>query len=198
MDIQKYIESGILEEYCLGLLTEEEQAYFIQMTMLYPEIKEELTTVEITFEKLAGANAISPDSQVKQRILASLDFDTGDKKSNLNRFPQINKNSKNSDLWDMVNHLVPETSAMAIKIELIRADEHFQQMLVIAKADIPEEEHGEYLESFYILKGLCECKIGDVNHKLGEGDFIEIPLHVKHNVKLLSPLVIAILQYQFI
>jgi hypothetical protein len=48
MDVQKFIQSGILEEYCLGLLSDEESAYLIQVAMLFPSIKSELTAIEQT------------------------------------------------------------------------------------------------------------------------------------------------------
>jgi mannose-6-phosphate isomerase-like protein (cupin superfamily) len=71
-------------------------------------------------------------------------------------------------------------------------------MLVISKIDVPEEEHDNYLESFFILKGRCECTIGENFYKLGAGDFIEIPLNTPHNIKLSTPVVVAVLQYRFV
>ena len=75
MDIQKYIDSGILESYCLGLLDEQDEAYLIQMTMLYPEVKAELTAIELAMEKMADLSAVEPNPAVKQRFMASIGFD---------------------------------------------------------------------------------------------------------------------------
>jgi len=196
MDIQKYIESGILEEYCLGLLSEEDQVYLIQMTMLYPEIKEELTAIELAMERWATSTAIEPEPGLKEKIMAELGFDYTALK--INRLPAVDKNADHRAWLKTLDHLIPaEPSEDFLRIE-IRKDNNFQQMLVVTKMNVPEEEHEDYLESFFILKGQCECTIGDDFYKLGPGDFLEIPLHVRHNIQVMSPYVIAVLQYQFV
>src|ERR1700677_781802 len=91
MDVQKYIESGVLEEYCLGLLNEQDQAFLIQMTMLYPEVKAELDAVERTMERLAAATAEEPDATVKQRIITLLGFD--ETLLDLNNLPAVDEDS---------------------------------------------------------------------------------------------------------
>jgi len=196
MDIQKYIESGILEEYCLGLLSEEDQVYLIQMTMLYPEIKEELTAIELAMERWATSTAIEPEPGLKEKIMAELGFDYTALK--INRLPAVDKNADHRAWLKTLDHLIPaEPSEDFLRIE-IRKDNNFQQMLVVTKMNVPEEEHEDYLESFFILKGQCECTVGDDFYKLGPGDFLEIPLHVRHNIQVMSPYVIAVLQYQFV
>src|ERR1700759_3820583 len=72
--MQEYIASGVLEQYCLGQLNEAEQAYLIQMAMLYPEVKAELTAVELAFEELSAISAVGPPRNLKQNILAALGF----------------------------------------------------------------------------------------------------------------------------
>jgi mannose-6-phosphate isomerase-like protein (cupin superfamily) len=197
MDIQKYIESGILEEYCLGLLGEEDQAFLIQMTMLYPEIKEELNAVELTMEKLASTSSVKPAPANKEKILARLGFETPGAWTDFTRLPAIDKNADQQAWLAALKQLIPGKPSEDFICEVIRKDDELQQMLVIAKTDVPEEEHAEYVESFFILKGRCECTVGNSRFKLGAGDFLEIPLNVKHNIKILSP-VVAILQYRFL
>jgi mannose-6-phosphate isomerase-like protein (cupin superfamily) len=196
MDVQKYIESGVLEEYCLGLLNEEDQAFLIQMTMLYPEVKEELTAVELATEKLAESGAIEPGADIKQRILASLGF--RETLLDINNLPAIDKNSDHEAWLKTLAHLVPDVPTDDFTLNVVRNDDHYQQMLVVTNMDVPEEDHDDFLESFFILKGNCECTVGNELFKLGEGDFLEVPLHVKHNIKITSSFVVAILQYQFV
>ncbi|ASU32898.1 cupin domain-containing protein [Mucilaginibacter xinganensis] len=194
MDIQQYIESGILEEYCMGNLGEEDQAYLIQLTMLYPEIKAELTAVELAFEKLALSAAVEPVAALKDKIFASLGFAEID----INKPPVIT-NSTDPEPWlKAFAHLIPQEPTEDFVMHIIRQDETVQQMLVTGNTDVPEEEHGEFFEGLFVLKGLCECTIGDELFALGAGDFIEIPLHVKHDIKLVTPFVTAVLQYRFV
>ena len=198
MDIQQYIESGILEEYCLGRLDEADEAYLIQMTMLYPEIKEELTAVELAFEKLAATTAVEPGEQVKQNILGSIGFIEDDLVLNIDELPVIDHSASPQPWLSAFGHLIPEKPTEDFLMHIIRQDAVVQQMLITGNTDVPEEEHGEFFESLFVLKGRCECSIGDELFALGAGDFIEIPLHVKHDIKLLTPFVTAVLQYRYV
>lgn len=195
MDIRQYIESGVLEEYCLGHLNEADRAYLIQMTMLYPKIRAELTAVELAFENLAALAAAEPGSHIKHNILASLGFA---EELNIHELPVISR-SANPEPWlKAFAHLIPEEPAEDFTMNVIRQDEIVQQMLVTSCNNVPEEEHGDFFESLFVLKGRCECTIGDEVFALSAGDFIEIPLHVKHDIKLVTPFVTAILQYRFV
>ena len=196
MDIQQYIESGILEEYCLGHLNEANQAYLIQMTMLYPEIKKELTAVELAFENLAALTAAEPADHVKHNVLAALGF--AGNELNINELPVIRTGTDPEPWLKAFAHLIPEEPTEDFVLNVIRHDEIVQQMLITGNTDVPEEEHGEFLEGLFVLKGRCECTIGDELFALGAGDFIEIPLHVKHDIKLVTPFVTAVLQYRFV
>lgn len=197
MDTGKYIESGVLEEYCLGLLSEEEEAYLIQLTMLYPEVKAELTAIEIAMEKMAVLNAVEPNPSVKQKVLSAIGFNVA-APLNINDLPVIS-NAGDPESWiSLFSHLIPGEPSEDFVSHLIRDDEHVQQMLVISKTNVPEEEHGDMLESFFILQGRCECTVGEAFYALGPGDFIEIPLHTKHDIKLVTPHVTAVLQYRFV
>jgi len=198
MDVQKFIQSGILEEYCLGLLSDEESAYLMQVAMLFPSIKSELTAIEQTLEKLAEATAIEPPAGTKERILASLGFTDEDTVPDINQMPATDKNTDLQTWLNAAAHLIPENPTKPFTFHKLRKDEHFQQTLIIATTHVPEEEHDNYLESFFILKGHCECTVGNDIYHLGAGDFLEIPLYVKHNVKITSPCVVAVLQYEFV
>ncbi|MDF2432184.1 MAG: hypothetical protein JWP44_1815 [Mucilaginibacter sp.] len=196
MDIQKYLESGVLEEYCLGLLGEEDQAYLIQMTMLYPEVKEALASVELALERFADLTAIEPDPLVKQNVLAAIGFDQAD--LNLDSLPFITHSGGPQPWLKALAYLIPDEPTEDFVCHVIREDDKVRQMLVITKTDVPDEEHSNFLESFFILDGRCECTVGENFYALGTGDFIEMPLHVKHNIKLTTPVVTAILQYKFV
>ena len=66
---------------------------------------------------------------------------------------------------------------------------------MISRTDVDDEVHEHEQESFLVLEGECECHIGDTVYRLGPGGFIEIPLHLNHNVRVLSPYVVAVLQH---
>src|SRR6185437_14021050 len=126
-------------------------------------------------EQLAQSGAIEPGSEVKQRILDMFGLNNTAETVDLDELPAISKNTDHQTWLDALAHLMPAEPIEDLTIELIKDDGHFRQMLVVTKIDIPAEEHGEYLESFLILEGRCECTVGSSTHILGAGDFLEIP-----------------------
>ncbi|MCC6459412.1 MAG: anti-sigma factor [Saprospiraceae bacterium] len=72
MDIQSFIQSGILEAYVLGQCTAEERADVERMAAAHPAVRAELDSIEQSLEKIAFANAIEPPAGLKERILQQL------------------------------------------------------------------------------------------------------------------------------
>jgi len=198
MNIKEYIESGILEEYCLGLLNPEEQASVLDICSRFPEIKKELAIIENVIENMAVNVALDPDERLKQRILDSLGFEEHPVPFDLDNLPLTDVSSNYKNWLKTLEHLIPEEPKEDFFCHVLRQDEHFAQMLIIAKSDVPEETHDNLVESFFILKGKCSCTVGDRTVMLGPGDFLEIPLNLEHDVKMLTSHVVAILQYQFV
>ena len=72
MDIKEYIASGILESYALGTVSEQERREVECMSAIYPEIREALVNYQLQIEKVASANAITPPSELKDRVLSAV------------------------------------------------------------------------------------------------------------------------------
>jgi anti-sigma-K factor RskA len=79
VDIKAYIESGVIESYVLGMANSQEAAELEQLSRQYPEIRKTIDEFELNLEKQALASAVMPSPQVKQNLLASLDFEKEDK-----------------------------------------------------------------------------------------------------------------------
>lgn len=79
MDVQAYIESGMLEAYVLGALTESERAEVEALIAVYPELAEEVAAIEETMFSVAQAEAETPPAGLEDRIWASIQASaTGD------------------------------------------------------------------------------------------------------------------------
>lgn len=72
MDIKAYIASGILENYVFGLSSAQEMQEVECMTHIYPEIKEELTSLQDTIEKVAEKYATPPPIELKSKVLTQI------------------------------------------------------------------------------------------------------------------------------
>jgi anti-sigma-K factor RskA len=65
---QEYISSGIVESYVLGLASDEERREFEQACKQYPEVLAARTAFELSLEKQAMENAITPATDLKNKI----------------------------------------------------------------------------------------------------------------------------------
>ncbi|MCB0585076.1 MAG: anti-sigma factor [Phaeodactylibacter sp.] len=77
MDIKAYIASGILEQYVLGKLSPQEEAEVEQNAEQYPEIRQELTAIEVALEEYALLHGKTPPPGVLSAILQRLHTEEG-------------------------------------------------------------------------------------------------------------------------
>ncbi|MGY2133943.1 anti-sigma factor [Hymenobacter sp. HD11105] len=70
MDSQEYIESGILEQYALGELSEAERAAVEAQAAAHPEIAQELDQIQQALGLYAQAHAQTPPAAMRERVLA--------------------------------------------------------------------------------------------------------------------------------
>lgn len=75
MDIQAYIQSGIIESYVLGVASAEETKELLRVAGEYPAVKEAIRAAEETFEQNAMKNAITPNAGIKSNLLSTLQPD---------------------------------------------------------------------------------------------------------------------------
>ncbi len=73
MDIKKYIASGILENYVLGLASEEERKEVEMYASGYPEIKAELEAIEVAMEQYAQLQGMDTPPGIEAKINSQLD-----------------------------------------------------------------------------------------------------------------------------
>nr|WP_294793154.1 cupin domain-containing protein [uncultured Mucilaginibacter sp.] len=197
MNLQDYINSGLLEQYCLGLLDSDEANQVVSYCSKYPELREELKNIEAAIEKMSAEKAVAPPDQLKEKILGKLGF-VGNEVLDINNLPPTDAYSNYLNWLQAVEHLLPTEPFEGLNIQILQQTDKIAQMLVVAKVDVPDESHDNYAESFFILQGKCSCTINGKQVILNAGDYLEIPLYADHDVKMLTPVVTAILQYRFV
>ena len=72
MDIKEYIASGILESYALGFASDQERREVECLSSIYPELKEELSSIQLSLEAYAETVAVTPPPALKENILAAI------------------------------------------------------------------------------------------------------------------------------
>ncbi|HMO40433.1 MAG TPA: anti-sigma factor [Saprospiraceae bacterium] len=75
MDVRAYIESGILEQYVLGQLSQEERLEVAQNAALYPDIREEINQIELALERFAQLSGKTPPPGTLEGILSKISTD---------------------------------------------------------------------------------------------------------------------------
>lgn len=74
MELDHYIESGIIESVVLGLASATEIDELQQVRRLYPELNREIAAVEKRMEIAAFDEAVMPPTRLKERILHRINW----------------------------------------------------------------------------------------------------------------------------
>jgi mannose-6-phosphate isomerase-like protein (cupin superfamily) len=195
MNVREYIESGVLQNYCLGLLSEHERVVVEETCVQYPAIQKELIIIQEALEHYSESVAIPPIEELQQEIWHVLENINKERHTDLTDLPVINKYSDYQHWRRIIQPLIPdEVNGDTEKIQMLRHDDKITQVFFISSKAIPDETHEHEQESFIVLEGECECCIDDKIIRLGPGGFIEIPMYTHHDVKAITPYVIAIMQ----
>jgi hypothetical protein len=194
MNIQEYMASGILEQYCLGMLADGERREIEALRSKCPEIEAEIGNIEASLEDRAAALAQEPPPALKERIWATLDNLNKERDISLEDLPLINRFTDHKAWLGIVKPLIPRQLQEDRVVKVLRESDKVIQMLVVSKTHFEDEMHVNERESCSILEGECECTVGDIVFRLKPGGFTEIPLYTSHDVRVLTPHVTAILQ----
>jgi len=188
--IHELFQSGIIEEYCLGILPDKVALSFEKKMAEIPELK---IAVEQFQKNLKDPKLIDLSGriwkQISQKVNSIPVSEVPANSGILSRFTNL------SDLKKEIGALtVPERDENITMIPF-RNVLGFEQFLVRVRQFVPEETHSDLLESFFILEGTCTCYVGENQILLEAGGFLEIPMFKSHSVIITSEEpVMAILQ----
>jgi hypothetical protein len=195
MTSQEYIDSGLLLDYNLGLLNIEERNEIQEALEKYPDLADELNSIAKSLEKLADVHAIPPPSELRKRVLDTLDNLLVESQMNLLNLPIINRFTDHRLWLNSMKPLLPSHVDNGRFVKVLTQTDTLSQVLIMSSTDIEDEVHTDEYESFVILEGECECHIGDGTVvRLRAGGFLEIPLHEHHDVKIISNYVVGVMQ----
>jgi anti-sigma-K factor RskA len=73
MNVQAYINSGIIEDYCLGVLSPEEQRSVAQNALLYEDIQAAIEENELALKQYVEDSSITkPTKPMEKELLLKL------------------------------------------------------------------------------------------------------------------------------
>jgi mannose-6-phosphate isomerase-like protein (cupin superfamily) len=193
-DLEIFLKSGIIEEYCSGVLSPGKMEEVETLSAVYSEIKAAIRQCEEALELYASGFAVEVPPHVKIKTMELISNLAMEDALSLTNLPLINPYSDANKWLKFAKPLLPLQTDKSAYFQVLRNDTGIFQSIVWVKENTPDEVHRHERESFLILEGTCECHIGKDTYKLSAGDFLEIPLNMHHDVILTSPEVLAILQ----
>ena len=72
MDVQTFLESGLIEAYALNQCSADERATVESMLRQHPSLREELSRIELALEQFAQANAVTPPVGLRSKVLEEI------------------------------------------------------------------------------------------------------------------------------
>lgn len=73
MNKEKFLRSGLLEQYALGLTNAEDSEKVEQFLESFPELRNELNAMQKAIEQYAEAHAVPPPPDLKSKVLSKID-----------------------------------------------------------------------------------------------------------------------------
>jgi len=187
MDTKAYISSGVVEQYCSGMLSNEERMAVENCAAEYPEIKNEIDRINEAIESYALANPIQPASSVKAKVLlAAYQTACGAGKEYP---PLILDNSVTDDFRQWLTGITvpaPGESFDNLSFFDLPSTEAVTNFMVWAKEGHDEEEHNDFREFIVILEGHCDMYMNGEKKHYGAGEIIRIPPFVPHHAIITS------------
>jgi len=187
--ITEYIESGILEMYVLGIAGDEEARQVEHMAASHPEIQKEIDDIRQTLETAAVFKAIKPEPTIKPFLLATIDYTERLSNGETPSFPpELNSDSKieNYKEWTDRKDMSAPPDFDQFHAKIIGYTPKAITAIIWIRNMAPPETHDNELEKFLILEGSCDITIGNTIYSLVPGNYLSIPLHVSHNVRVTS------------
>jgi len=189
MNSKEYIESGQLELYVMGMLEPEECREAERMIALYPEVRDEVEQITKALKAYAEEEAGAPHPAIKPLLMATIDYSERLQAGEPQAFPPVlNENSTLADYAEWLNRedLRRPGDFTDLYAKIIGYTPEMTTAIVWINSMAPHEVHDDEYEKFLIVEGTCDILIGDKTYRLVPGDYLSIPLHEGHEVKVTS------------
>ncbi|MEP7165931.1 MAG: cupin domain-containing protein [Ferruginibacter sp.] len=198
MDIDAYISSGILENYCLGFCSDAEKKMIEKNAASYPLIQAEIEKIRLSLEEFILANKVKPSPAVKVRLMLSLYDQMA--RADAGFAPLINEHMDPAIIasWVAGKKITPPTAEFEnLYITELSSTEQVSNFIVHAKKGHETEIHDNFIEYLYVIKGSCIMDFEGVKRSYGEGEIIHIMPEINHSATITSQQpMIALVQRQ--
>jgi len=198
MNVDEYISSGVLENYCLGLCNDAEKALIENYALTYPAVKNEIEKIRNSLENYFLANQVTPSRSVKTNVMLSVYRQAA--LEDREYAPLIGEQTDPSVIGSWLADKIINTPAEDFDnlfITELPSTEQVTNFIVQAKTGHETEMHENFIEYLYIVKGSCIMNFEGKERAYKEGDIIQIQPHINHTATVTSEQpMIALVQRQ--
>lgn len=175
--------------YVMGMLSPVECMEVEQMAAQHPEVQAEIEEITKALKAYAEEQSPAPHAAIKPLLVATIDYSERLQNGEAPAFPpMLNEHSKVDDYAEWLNRkdlLLPDQFT-DIFAKIIGYTPGMTTAIVWISTMAPHEVHADEYEKFLIVEGTCDLVIGQTVHQLVPGDYLAIPLHAGHHVKVTS------------
>lgn len=186
LNLKTLSDSGLIEAYCLGQLQGKDLKNFVGLLAKNPEIEREVRKVQLQFSSRPLAEAPPVCETTKSELFSKIRNLEFQQRLEGYNHELIDSDSCHEHWKAKVSRFEFPTQKEPIHLIPIREEEKVKQYLAWVGSEVPEEVHDNMVESFLVLNGTCECRLENEKLELRAGDFLEIPIHTTHQVKVTS------------
>jgi mannose-6-phosphate isomerase-like protein (cupin superfamily) len=194
MRLKEYINSGLIEDYCLGLLSPDEMEDVVKQAIVHPEIKERIEEYQSALKQYAEEFNTDNAKKRKHQLMKILENLETEENININNLPLISKYSNTKKWLPLAKSILPQTLNEPTLMHELQDAKGINQFLVWTTADCPYEIHEDVCETLLLLEGKCICRVGEDAYHLSAGDTLIIPLHKHHNLEVVEGPVLLLVQ----
>lgn len=187
MNAAEFIQSGIIETYCLGFTGNEENILVEKMAVDYPEVREEIERVRASFNQFLQKRKIQPSSSVKTAVMntiysqqASLKKEWVPLMHEATDFTRYHQSATANQLK------YPEEPFENIYVQELPSTREVINFAVWAKSGHEEEAHYDRNEYIAILDGSCDMYMEGKITAYKKGEIIPIMAGIPHHAIITS------------
>ena len=187
MTSQELIASDLLEQLALGQLSPLEAIRVEGLATAEPMAMAKLRELRAAVERLARGSASSPSDHLKSKVMAAIAM-VAEEDAAAGRPPVLHPGSKIAEFnrWIEDPAMVRPADSGPFFIIPLHQEGGSGTAILWLTLGAPEETHTNEIEKFLILEGTCEIYMLDHVHRLQAGDYLSIPLHTPHTIKVTS------------
>jgi len=194
-----FILSGIIETFCLGFTTEEENHLVAAMAAQYPSIAAEIAAVKATLQQTIHQQEINPRPSVKRALMQRV----YEQRSVIQQefIPLLHKAVAIARLDEVIKaNPVPATMAADVALQIVElpSTREVINLALWVRHKQEEEMHHDFNEYIAVVQGACTMYVDRVPTHYERGEVIVIPPNVLHHSIITSETpMLALVQRQF-